>query len=167
MIGIIILVAVLLVLADDYWPTVIPAIKSRHPDFVFAAEAYWDLEFALQQQGFDFCYDKRLYDRLSHEDAASVGLHVRADLAYQSRLLRFVENHDEPRAAAAFAGPKARAAAVVSSTLPGARLFHDGQFEGRTVRVPVFLSRRPNEAPDPETRDLYTRVLAVATSPAS
>ena len=34
------------------------------PGFVFIAEAYWDLEWALQQQGFDYCYDKRLYDRL-------------------------------------------------------------------------------------------------------
>ena len=33
------------------------------------AEAYWDLEWALQQQGFDYCYDKRLYDRLVTGDA--------------------------------------------------------------------------------------------------
>ena len=38
--------------------------RARIPDFRFIAEAYWDLEWALQQQGFDFCYDKRLYDRL-------------------------------------------------------------------------------------------------------
>ena len=50
--------------ADDYWPTIIPAVREAHPDFRFIAEAYWDLEWALQQQGFDFCYDKRLYDRL-------------------------------------------------------------------------------------------------------
>jgi glycosidase len=53
--------------AADYWPTVIDAVKSGHPDFVFLAEAYWDLEYALQQQGFDYCYDKSLYDRLVHE----------------------------------------------------------------------------------------------------
>jgi hypothetical protein len=28
------------------------------------AEVYWDMEWTLQQQGFDYCYDKRLYDRL-------------------------------------------------------------------------------------------------------
>ena len=49
---------------QDYWPTVIPAVRQTHPGFRFIAEAYWDLEWALQQQGFDFCYDKRLYDRL-------------------------------------------------------------------------------------------------------
>ena len=36
------------------------------------AEAYWDMEWTLQQQGFDLCYDKRLYDRLVHENAESV-----------------------------------------------------------------------------------------------
>src|SRR3954469_17665069 len=54
---------------SDYWPTVIGAIRERHPGFVFLAEAYWDLEYALQQQGFDHCYDKSLYDRLEHGGA--------------------------------------------------------------------------------------------------
>ncbi len=89
--------------ADDYWPTLIADVKRTHPGFVFMAEAYWDLEYALQQQGFDYCYDKRLYDRLVHEGAESVRGHLTADIGYQERLVRFVENHDEPRAAATFA----------------------------------------------------------------
>ena len=40
------------------------------------AEAYWDLEWALQQQGFDYCYDKKLYDRMEHGDAENVRLHL-------------------------------------------------------------------------------------------
>jgi hypothetical protein len=55
--------------ADDYWPHVIGAVRQAHPGFLFLAEAYWDLEWALQSQGFDFCYDKRLYDRLVHTGA--------------------------------------------------------------------------------------------------
>ena len=70
---------------------------------LFIAEAYWDMEWTLQQQGFDLCYDKRLYDRLVHEPAESVRGHLQADAAYQERLIRFIENHDEPRAAATFA----------------------------------------------------------------
>ena len=151
--------------STEYWADLVPAIKKAHPDFLFIAEAYWDLEWALQQQGFDFCYDKRLYDRLEHDTATSVDLHLHAEPAYQDRLLRFIENHDEPRAAAAFAGLKERAAAVVSATLPGARLFHDGQFDGRTVRLPVFLSRGPVEAPDPALHEFYARLLPTATSP--
>ena len=71
--------------------------------------------------GFDFCYDKRLYDRLEHEKAESVRLHLCADLGYQKKLLRFLENHDEPRAAATFSPPKERAAAVAIASLPGAQ----------------------------------------------
>ena len=88
--------------AAEYWAEIIPATKKAHPDFRFIAEAYWDLEWELQQQAFDFCYDKRLYDRLEHANAESVRLHLCADLAYQEKLLRFIENHDEPRAAAVF-----------------------------------------------------------------
>src|SRR4029450_3237009 len=74
--------------ATEYWPDLIPAVKKASPEFLFIAEAYWDLESELQQQGFDFCYDKRLYDRLEHDNAASVRLHLCADLAYQAKLLR-------------------------------------------------------------------------------
>ena len=149
--------------ATDYWPSIIPAIKQAHPDFLFIAEAYWGREWELQQQGFDFCYDKTLYDRLEHADAESVRLHLCAERDYQERLVRFIENHDEPRAAAAFHSAKARAVAVVASTLPGARLFHEGQFDGRRVRLPVFLSRRPDETPEPEVQQFYRTLLAAST----
>ena len=151
--------------ATEYWVDVIPAIKQTHPDFRFIAEAYWDLEWELQQQGFDFCYDKRLYDRLEHDNAESVSLHLSAEPVYQNKLLRFIENHDEPRAAESFTAAKERAAAVTTSTLPGARLFHEGQFEGRRVRLPVFLGRRPEEPVDQELQDFYWKLLeAINTS---
>jgi hypothetical protein len=148
----------------EYWEDVIPAIKSAHPNFLFIAEAYWDLEWELQQLGFDFCYDKRLYDRLEHENAESVRLHLCADLTYQTKLLRFLENHDEPRAASTFP-PKERAAAVTVASLPGARFFHEGQFEGRKVKLPVFLGRRPAEPADPAIQAFYTRLLSAIGAP--
>ena len=121
---------------------------------MLVAEAYWDLEWELQQQGFDFCYDKRLYDRIAGQDASAVRDHLRADLSYQSRLVRFLENHDEPRIADRLQPDAERAAAVAVATLPGATLWHEGQFEGRRVRPPVFLSRRPDEPPDIELAEL-------------
>jgi len=145
--------------AEDFWPHVIPRVRERHPGLLFVAEAYWDLEQALQQQGFDHAYDKRLYDRLVHEDAGSVRAHLGADLGYQRGLVRFLENHDEPRAAATLPGERERAAAVAVATLPGATLWHEGQFEGRRVRPPVFLSRRPQEPADESLRDFYGRLL--------
>ena len=84
---------------------------------------------------------------------------------YQNKLLRFIENHDEQRAATAFTPPKERAAAVTTFTLPGARLFHEGQFEGRKVRLPVFLGRRPEEPIDNELQDFYTKLLRAINSP--
>ncbi|MER5531596.1 alpha-amylase [Streptomyces sp. NPDC002677] len=145
---------------EDFWPYVIPRVRASHPGLLFVAEAYWDLEWPLQQQGFDHCYDKRLYDRLVHEDAGSVRAHLGADIAYQRRLLRFLENHDEPRAAAVLPVERERAAAVAVATLPGATLWHEGQFEGRRVRLPVFLSRRPQEPADASLRDFHDRLLA-------
>ena len=144
---------------DDYWTTVIPAIKAKWPEFRFIAEAYWDLEWELQQQGFDHCYDKQLYDRMEHGDAENVRLHLLADSSYQEGMVRFIENHDEPRAAATFPDGKGRAAAVAILTLPGARLLHEGQFEGLKVRLPVFLARRPAEPIDPDLAAFYERLL--------
>jgi hypothetical protein len=150
--------------SEEFWPTVIAGLRSRHPETVLVAEAYWDMEWTLQQQGFDFCYDKRLYDRIVGRDVSGVRDHLRADLAYQSRLVRFLENHDEPRIADLLPGDAERAAAVAIATLPGATLWHEGQFEGRRVRPPVFLSRRPGEPPDPGLVGWYWRMLGAVAS---
>jgi len=144
---------------SDYWTTVIPAVKAKYGAFRFIAEAYWDLEWELQQQGFDHCYDKKLYDRMEHGDAENVRLHLLADSAYQEGMVRFIENHDEPRAAATFADGKGRAAAVAMLTLTGAKLLHEGQFEGRKVRLPVFLGRHPAEPVDQDLAAFYGRLL--------
>ena len=114
----------------DFWPLLIARCKQTHPDFLFMAEVYWDMEWTLQQHGFDLCYDKRLYDRLVHDPADSARGHLQADNAYQQRLIRFIENHDEPRAALTFGPARARAAAVVMSTLQGARLYHADNWKG-------------------------------------
>ncbi len=144
---------------DEYWTTVISAIKNSNSEFKFIAEAYWDLEWELQQRGFDYCYDKKLYDRMEHADAESVRLHLLADPAYQHGMVRFLENHDEPRAAATFPDGKGRAAAVAVLTVSGAKLMHEGQFEGRKVRLPVFLGRRPVEPVDQDIAVFYTQLL--------
>jgi hypothetical protein len=150
--------------AQEFWPELICAVRKHRLSFLFMAEAYWDLEWQLQQQGFDFCYDKRLYDRLKQETAESVRLHLCAERAYQDKLMRFIENHDEPRAATAFPSQKAFTAAVTIATVPGARLFHEGQFEGRRIRLPVFLGRRPDEPVDLDVKAFYDRLLAILGS---
>jgi hypothetical protein len=149
----------------DYWNEIIPVIKRHNKTFIFIAEAYWEKEYALQQQGFDFCYDKRLYDRLEKEDAGSVKLHLTADNNYQQKLIRFIENHDEPRHTTIFSSDKLKAAAVIFASLPGAKLFHEGQFEGRTVKLPVFLRRRPAEEVNEDLHSFYHRLLKAIHHP--
>jgi hypothetical protein len=117
------------------------------------------MEYELQQQGFSYCYDKRLYDRLAHDSAESVRGHLLADTSYQDRLVRFIENHDEPRAAATFAPAQARTAAVAALSQTGARLVHEGQLDGRRVQLPVFLARRPDEERDTDLRAFYEQLL--------
>jgi hypothetical protein len=147
--------------AAPFWPQAIAAVREEHRGFTFLAEAYWDLEWELQQQGFDYCYDKRLYDRLRHADAGAIHAHLAAGLDYQDRLARFLENHDEPRAAAVFAWPQHQAAAIVTAFVPGLRLFHQGQLEGARVRVPVHLGRGPDEPPNTDIAAFYDRLLLV------
>ncbi|BCJ45757.1 hypothetical protein GCM10010168_58230 [Actinoplanes ianthinogenes] len=146
----------------EFWPELIGKLRERHPDVVLIAEAYWDTEWMLQQQGFDYCYDKRLYDRLVHEDAGAIRKHLTAGRDYQDRLIRFLENHDEPRAAATFAPARERAAAVATATLPGGTLWHDGEFEGRRTFLPVFLGRYPDEPADAGRREFHRRLVGIA-----
>jgi hypothetical protein len=149
----------------EYWVDLIKETKRFSPNFMFIAEAYWDLEWQLQNLGFDFCYDKKLYDRLLQQNAESVRLHLLADSAYQNRLIRFIENHDEPRAAREFSWPKHRAAFFTIATIPGAKLLFEGQMEGRKVRLPVFLGRAPDEPVDEGIGDFYQRVLEAVDRP--
>src|SRR5438270_6135638 len=145
---------------EEYWCEVISAVRLQHPNVLFLAEVYWDLEWELMQLGFDYCYDKRLYDRLERDSAESIRLHLTAGLDYQDKLVRFIENHDERRAAATFSPEKERAAAVTMMTLPGAKLLYKGQFEGQRVRLPVFLARGPIELVDADLRAFYHTLLA-------
>ncbi|MBM4287232.1 MAG: alpha-amylase [Deltaproteobacteria bacterium] len=145
---------------EPFWPETIGRVKAKNPGFLFMAEVYWDLEWTLMQQGFDYCYDKSLYDRLLSRDAGAVRAHLWAEMAYQNRLARFLENHDEPRAAHDFPPPLHQAAAVITFFTPGLRFFHEGQLEGRRVKVSMHLGRRPEEPIDHELMEFYRKLLA-------
>jgi glycosidase len=150
---------------DSFWPVAMGHVRGSRPGFVFMAEAYWELEWTLQQQGFDYTYDKRLYDRLRAQDAGAVRGHLLADPDYQRRSARFLENHDEPRAAAAFPVPAHRAAAVLTFFVPGLRFVHEGQPSGRRLRTSNHLRRRAPEPADPELEPFYGRLFACMRRP--
>ncbi len=144
---------------QPFWPKATRRVREAHPGFCFMAEVYWDMEWTLQQQGFDYTYDKRLYDRLVEGHARPIREHFRAGLDYQDKLARFLENHDEPRAAATFPLDKHEAAAVLTFLAPGLRFFHEGEFEGRKKRISPHLCRRPDEPVDGERAAFYDRIL--------
>ena len=152
--------------AQPFWPRAIASVRERVPGFLFLAEVYWGLERTLHQQGFDYCYDKGLYDRLRDGQAGPVREHLGAGLDYQDRLARFLENHDEPRAAATFDPARHRAAAVLTFLSPGLRFFHQGQLEGRRKHISPHLVRAPSEPVDSAIADLYSRLLALLRRPA-
>jgi hypothetical protein len=151
--------------APPFWPNAIRRVRAKFPEFRFMAEVYWDLEWTMLQQGFDYAYDKRLYDRLRDGHARPVREHFRAGLDYQDKLARFLENHDEPRAATAFPNDVHQAADVVTFLAPGLRFFHQGQFEGRKKRISPHLGRAPEETCDPQLHEFYERLLAILRQP--
>jgi hypothetical protein len=150
---------------EPFWAGAISEVRAHVPGFLFMAEVYWDLEWRMQQEGFDYAYDKRLYDRLRERQARPVREHLRAGLDYQDKLARFLENHDEPRAAATFDPDVHQAAAAISFLSPGLRFFHQGQFEGRRTRISPHLVRAPQEPVDETLRAFYERLLAVLRRP--
>ena len=150
--------------AQEFWQELIPALRQRHPRFLFIAEVYWGMEDDLLEHGFDYCYDKAFYDDLLHCDVEELRARLAAPVACQERLLSFTENHDERRAVAALGEERCRAALALAATRPGGFLLHDGQLEGRRVRLPVQLSRRPPESPLPGLEAFQRRLLQELSS---
>jgi len=145
----------------EFWEEIILTVKNKYPDFKFIAEVYWDMEWELIQQGFDYCYDKRLYESLASFNVQSVRDHLKAELDYQNKLLRFIENHDEQRAITTFGSEASKAASVIASTLPGARLIFEGQTRGYKIKIPVQLGRGAIEEDDIFIMEFYYRLLRV------
>ena len=151
--------------AELFWPKATESVRRKHPQFRLMAEVYWDLEWTMLQQGFDYAYDKRLYDRLREGHARPVREHLRAGLDYQDKLARFLENHDEPRAATTFPPGMHEAAAIITYLSPGLRFFHQGQFEGRRKRISPHLVRAPQEPVDTALQRYYEKLMVALRQP--
>jgi glycosidase len=146
---------------SEFWKDAIGKIRKSNPKFLFIAEAYWNMEWDLQQLGFDYTYDKRLYDRLIEGNVNSIKDHFLAGADYQHKSLRFIENHDEKRALVTLGKEKSKAAAVLISTIPGISLFFEGQFTGKKIKLPVQLNREPYEETDEELQHFYEKLLSI------
>jgi len=146
---------------EEFWKSAIAAAKQAHPGFIFLAEVYWGLERRLQSLGFDYTYDKALYDKLLSREPASVQHHI-AELSNEGlgHGAHFLENHDEPRIAGLMSVAEQRAATLVMLGVPGLRFLHEGQLAGARLRAPVQLIRRPQESPNPEIQKLHLDLLS-------
>ena len=136
------------------------------PEFVFMAEAYWGTRAATPAA--------RLRLHLRQDDSTTAWSDATRPASaatcaptptYQARSVRFLENHDEPRAAATFAGPEHRAAAVLTYLVPGLRFVYDGQIEGRTARASIHLARFRDEPVDADLATFYRKLMLVAARP--
>ncbi|MGD9851582.1 MAG: alpha-amylase family glycosyl hydrolase [Nitrospirales bacterium] len=141
----------------EFWSEAIALL----PGFIWMAEVYWEREWELQQLGFHYTYDRRLYQRLRFSSPHEVALHLQANLDYQCRSVRFMENHDEERAMVVFGAKKHEAVSLVMATIPGMRFYHQGQLEGRRLRIPVQLARASLEMPDRDVQQWYERLLSI------
>lgn len=152
---------------EPFWRKCLHRVRAQHPGTMFLAEVYWNLEYRLQQEGFDFTYDKILYDRLLTADAEAIRAHLRAAADYQNHSVRFLENEDEQRAAARFPDPaRHRAALFITGMVPGMLLCHYGQEDGRRLHSPVDCSRRPPEDGSEAHRRSYRELMSLLAEPA-
>ncbi len=148
-----------------FWPDAIRGVRRAHTEFRLLAEVYWGLETVLLDQGFDWAYDKGLYDALRSGDAPRARAMLSQPEDAQAPLARFLENHDEPRAAESFDLPRHQAAAVLCFCAPGLRFLHQGQIEGARVHIPIHLDRGPVEEVDAAIEAFYTDLLAALRDP--
>lgn len=151
--------------ATEFWGDAIAATKVAYPDVKFLAEVYDPWGGQLQSLGFDFTYDKHLYDLLGDGNLDNLrGYISNTAVGYLQRGAHFVENHDEPRAAAFFgSNMRADAAAMVAMTIPGMRFYFEGQQDGYRNRLQVQLRRAASEPVAigvPQFYDLFTLILS-------
>jgi hypothetical protein len=149
----------------SFWKEALDEVRQRCPNCLLLAQTFWDTEWRLQQEGFHFTCDRRLYDRLLQDDYRGVRLHLQAERSFQERCARYIEFHEEARAITRFGPAKARSAAVAALFCPGLRLLHEGQLEGHRVKLPLQLGRRPLESEDVESALFYEKILGVLQDP--
>jgi hypothetical protein len=123
------------------------------------------MEARLQALGFDYTYDKRLYDRLKVGNVPDIRTQLTADTSDQSHMARFLENHDEARSLTTFGRDRVPVLAALIATLPGLRFFHQGQFTGKEIHLPMPLNRAIDEPPDLVLKGIYEKILNIAKEP--
>jgi hypothetical protein len=142
---------------DEFWSEV----KSAIPNLTLLAEAYWGTEQQLFELGFEFAYDKVIYDAVRDANPQQVRGRLNSLPEYQNNLARFLENHDEPRRATIFPNDRLIADGTLMGTLPGMRFYHQGELEGRTIRLPITLRLAAEEPIDRFSAAFFQKILEI------
>jgi glycosidase len=141
----------------EFWTEASVAV----PDLILLAEAYWGTEAALLDLGFAFVYDKGMYDAVRDVNMPGVHERVAADVAYQSKLARFLENHDEARCATVFGDARLASVGTLMGTLPGMRFYYQHELDGWKIHVPITLRLAAGEPGDPATVAFFAKMLRI------
>jgi len=144
----------------EFWEDAHAAV----PGLILLAEAYWGTEQRLLDLGFTYVYDKGLYDAVRDRNMAEVHARLEAPAAYQKRLARFLENHDEQRGAAVFGPERRPAVASLMGTLPGMRFYHQGELEGARIYLPITLRIGTDEI-DSAATAFFFKLLRITKDP--
>jgi len=142
--------------ATEFWADA----RKAAPELTLLAEAYWGTEQRLIDLGFSFVYDKSLYDAVHDGCIGNVHARLSAPVDSQSHFARFLENHDEPRFAAAFDKQRSQAVATIMGTLPGLRFYQQGEERGVKLRTPLGLRAIAEQPTDPELKSLFAKLFA-------
>jgi hypothetical protein len=144
----------------EYWQLIISQVKKVFPNFVFIAECYWETQEQLINLGFDYCYDKEFYDYLVNDQVYLLKKRLNQILSTQDHYLRFIENHDEPRSAEIIKDiNKLKSSIILLMSVPGGKLFYEGQLEGRKIPTLVQLRQSPEENINDTIYLFYVKLL--------
>jgi glycosidase len=134
----------------EFWQWVIPRVKERYPYVIFIAEIYQPPIYETYlKAGFDFLYDKvGLYDALraileKRQPAHSLSHAVYG--AFERKMLRFLENHDEQRIASNFFARDMMAGVagmvITSFAHSGPVMIYNGQEVGEPANLEEGFSK--------------------------
>jgi Alpha amylase, catalytic domain len=143
--------------ATEFWTEV----RGNVQNLTLLAEAYWGTEQRLLDLGFSFAYDKSLYDAVRDINVSHVRSRLAASSTAQSHFARFMENHDEPRRPEVFPNERLAADGTLLGTLPGMRFYHQGELEGRRIRLPISLRISADEPADPVSEAFFRKILQI------
>eukprot|EP01117_Protostelium_nocturnum_P007897 TRINITY_DN2819_c0_g1_i1.p1 TRINITY_DN2819_c0_g1~~TRINITY_DN2819_c0_g1_i1.p1 ORF type:complete len:544 (-),score=179.60 TRINITY_DN2819_c0_g1_i1:15-1646(-) len=150
----------------EWWSQAIQTVKSQHPNTVFMAEVYSPWEDKLQAAGFDYTYDKTLYDRLGDGNLDGIrGWLTSHNENWFRHSAHFTSNHDERRAASFFGSTwRANAAAFLTYTLPGMRFYWMWEERGYANKLDVHLRREKSEATNSESVSFYHKLWNITNN---